>query len=529
MSGADASVRDGPKKKKKKTARKKLYELHTWVGFHLAVIMFVVLFTGTVATIANEIDWITQHDMRVSPDGEKVSWGEMTEAVQFAHPDATITRIQSMMGDHFAYRADVTDPYGVRAFVHVNQWTGEVTGTTHPLTVQRVFRDLHRYLFMPGLIGLPIVCSMAIFLSISLYTGLKTSRNWRTLMTRVRVSKGPRTAVGDAHKAAGLWSIWFFVLIIVTSFWYFAEWGTQIGGGKFIPDRPTIPIERAQSFGDVIPIHETDTIIAAAQEAMPELEIADVFFPVTARSIPYVNGSRGNPILRNRANQVFLDPITLEPIKIQYSEEVGWVAWLNETADPLHFGFFGGLPTKLIWFVFGVAMTGLSASGVWLTYKRLRTVSISRAQIASFPILLTATFFGYHYLERYNYPEPPAAEQVLVTAIEGQFQLTPRFALSSENTLTGDMQLRVFSEQGRINLKEIVLQLYRDGAQLGAEVSARPGFAVASTPINTYLDPAYLVEANQLSAEVIFGSGRILQLRWDLPENSTFASVGMPN
>ena len=59
------------KPRKKKSARRRLYDLHTWVGFHLAVIMAVVLFTGTFATVSNELDWLTQHDMRVSPDGEK--------------------------------------------------------------------------------------------------------------------------------------------------------------------------------------------------------------------------------------------------------------------------------------------------------------------------------------------------------------------------------------------------------------------------------------------------------------------------
>ena len=34
----------------KKSARKKLYALHTWVGFHLAAIMFLVLATGSIAT-----------------------------------------------------------------------------------------------------------------------------------------------------------------------------------------------------------------------------------------------------------------------------------------------------------------------------------------------------------------------------------------------------------------------------------------------------------------------------------------------
>ena len=213
------SIQNKAPVKKKKSARKRLYELHTWVGFHLAVIMAVVLFTGTMATISNELDWLTQHDMRVSPGEEKVSYDEMLESVREYEPSATILSVQHMMGDHFAYRVSVFDENATQKFIHVNQWTGEVTGETPYFTLQRFFRDMHRYLYLPKVVGLTLVCSMAIILIISLYTGLKTSRNWGTLMTRIRFSKGTRTAIGDAHKAAGLWSIWFFVLMVTTGLW----------------------------------------------------------------------------------------------------------------------------------------------------------------------------------------------------------------------------------------------------------------------------------------------------------------------
>lgn len=502
--------------KKKKSARRKLYELHTWVGFHLAVVMFVVLFTGTIATVSNEIDWLFQHDMKVSPDGEQVSWGEMTAAVQAAHPKETITGIWRMEGDHFAYRANVVDAYGTRDFVHVNQWTGEVTGTTHPLTVQRVFRDLHRYLFMPNIIGLPIVCSMAFILCISLYTGLKTSRNWRTLMTRVRFDKGARTAVGDLHKASGLWGIWFFVVIIVTSFWYLAEWGAQRAGEQFVPDRPRITAEQVVAYGDTLPTHSVDDIVAAAQAAMPSLDISNISLPVTANRPILVNGHRGNPILRPRANQVFLDPQNLEPLKVQYSEDLAWIAWLNETADPLHFGFFGGLPTKLIWFVFGVALTGLSATGVWLTYKRVKSVAVSRAQIATLPVMMLATFFGYHYLERYDYPAPPAGERILVEASDGQFSATPYFELTREGANTGTLRVFLAAQGARPNGRNATFQLLIGDEKVGEPVETRVRFQVAQTPIQARFDPSEIQQADRLSAQVELASGRVLEFDWSL-------------
>ncbi|MEM1105085.1 MAG: PepSY-associated TM helix domain-containing protein [Pseudomonadota bacterium] len=513
---SSAPIRNKPVKKKK-SARKKLYELHTWVGFHLATLMFVVLFTGTVATVSNEIDWALQHDMRVSPEGAQVSWGEMMAAVEAAYPESRVTRLQEMMGDHFAFRADVVDPYGVRRYVHVNQWTGEVTGATHPLTVQRVFRDLHRYLFMPGLIGLPIVCSMAFILCISLYTGLKTSRNWRTLMTRVRFSKGARTAVGDAHKAAALWGIWFFVVIIATSFWYLAEWSARFGDAQFVPERPRITAEQAAGFGDTFPHHDTNEIMDAAQAAMPSLKIDNIIFSSRATAPILVNGSRGNPILRNRANQVFLNPATLEPLKVQYSENIGWVAWLNETADPIHFGFFGGLPTKLIWFVFGVAMTGLSGTGVWLTYRRLKNISVSRAQIATFPVFLLATFFALQYFDRYDFPTPPASERLLTPASVEAITAAPRLAERADGALSGAVQIRLGAHGARINGSAASVWLVGEGLGNSGPVRVPLRLQVAHVPVRAEFPPEDLAAADTLMASIELASGRQIAFEWPLP------------
>ena len=378
------------RKTEKKSARRQLYDLHSWVGFHLAVVMFVVVFSGTFATISNELDWLTQHDMRVSPDGSEVSWQEMLDAVKVYDPRVTILGIEEMAGDHFAYRVRIFDEQTTLRFIHVNQWTGEVTGETPYFTIQRFFRDLHRHLFLPKVFGLTIVSSMAIVLGISLYTGLKTARNWRTLMTRIRFSKGARTAMGDAHKAAGLWSIWFFVLMIATGLWYYAEFL----GKDFEPGRPAAVENMAARTNDVIVYPPVTEIIRVAETAYPGLDIKAVSFGFTGNPVVTVSGSAGNPIVRNRANAVYIDPVTLEVLHVRRSRDLPPVQWINQIVDPLHFGSFAGLPVKLIWFAFGLFMTGLSVSGVWLTWRRLKSRGASWMQIAALPVLIISFLFA---------------------------------------------------------------------------------------------------------------------------------------
>ena len=466
---------------KPKTGRRKLFDLHAWLGFHLALLMTIVLATGTIATVSNEIDWLLQHDMRVTPGDEMVSWGEMEAAVEAFRPGGQIVFFGPMEGDHFAWRARVAYPAGGYEFVHVNQWTGEVTGTTHALTVQRFFRDLHRYLFMPNFIGLPLVTSLAFVLAISLYTGLKTARNWKTLMFRLRLNKGVRVAVGDAHKAAGVWASWFFLVMIVTGVWYLFEFGAYVTTGETLePDRPGVGAERAAEFGAVINDRPLGEVVAAARSAFPDLEISQVQYPRSATAAFVVLGKRENPVLRHRANRVFLDPESLEIIKVQRSEQIGVLAYLNEMADPLHFGTFGGLPTKALWFVFGAAMTGLSVTGVWLTWRRMGSKAPSTAQLATLPVLVISFAFATQWYQRYQMPADREETRVgAVSAVE--HGLTAELLADVSGQVT---RLRLSSPDGRPNFDvaelitpegEVIVPLRPTGRTIEAVLDLEPG------------------------------------------------------
>lgn len=495
-----------------KSRRKKFYALHTWVGFHLATLMALVLFTGTFATISNEIDWLIQSDMRVTPGDALVSWGKMEEAIHNYRPTHNLESLGSMKHDWFAYRARMIDEYGKVYFLHINQWTGEVTGTTPTLTVQRFFRDLHRYLFMPKLIGLPIVTSLAFILAISLYTGLKTTRKWREMAMRVRMNCGVRVAIGDAHKAAGLWASWFFVVIIITGIWYLVEFGSSFTGNHFAPERPAVSENQLSSYGPVIPAASAETLIAAAMEAYPELEPRLVAFPALAGQTATVSGRNKDFLIRDHANSVFLDPADASVIKVQRASDIGWISYLNEVADPLHFGYLGGLATKLIWFVFGLAMTGLSVSGVWLTWKRLKTMRMSSPQRATLPILLAMMIFGIFWLDRQLGPDIPDQELSLGTnsahGLSGEIFLS----MDSKDHLDGRVRLVLSTRQGRPNISAVSVLL----PGLKRPVTPDVGRLGRTTQLRAKLPKRMLNNADHINATLDLYSGERFTFRWEL-------------
>ncbi|MEO9600361.1 PepSY-associated TM helix domain-containing protein [Parasphingorhabdus sp.] len=497
----------GERKKPVKSKRKKQYELHTWVGFHLAFIMSLVLFTGTVATLSNEIDWMINDDMRVTPGTEMVSWGAMEKAVREHSPDGNIASIYTMGPGYFAYRASVFDEFNKLTYVHVNQWTGEITGETHPLTVQRFFRDLHRYLFMPNYLGLPVVGSLSFILLISLYTGLKTTRNWRTVMMRVRRDRGVRIMVGDLHKAAGIWGSWFFIVMAVTGLWYLTEFGYAVAGERMEAERPDVTEQRTARRGMVLQDRPLQEVVTVAKKALPELQITGVQYPLRSNQVFTVLGVRDNPLLRDRANRVFIDPIDLSVIKAQPEENISTVAYLNEMADPLHFGTFGGLTTKIIWFIFGISMTGLSITGIWLTWRRLKSKAVTKAQFATLPILLLSLLFFSQWMDRYREADLPDVEKKFVqkrTASGLQVSL----AIGQDPRAEAGPARLVLQTEGRPNLRAVSLCNREDCQETKLPVQGRS----MSIPVD--LPDSSFSTGDIITAKLSYNNDQEEQVEW---------------
>ncbi|PCI53300.1 MAG: peptidase [Alphaproteobacteria bacterium] len=502
-------------RKRRKTKRRKLFDIHSWLGFHLAAIMSLILITGTFAVVADEIDWLFHDEMRVVPSEQTVSWGQMEMAIHNYAPDDKLRWLMEGEADYFAFRAIMQRQNGKAYYLYVNQWNGQVTGVTSTLTVQRFLRDLHRYLFMPSIFGLPIVCSMAFVLAFSLYTGLKTTRNWRTIAMRIRTKKGARIAIGDFHKAAGIWASWFFVVVILTAGWYLFEWGGALAGQRFEPNRPGVSESRVAAYGNVIKDANANELIAASKAAYPGFHPTDIMFASSPNSSVIVMGRTRDILVRDRANRVFLDPVNTNIIKVQKSKSIGLRAYLNEIADPLHFGFLGGLTTKLIWFVFGLAMTSMSLTGVWLTWKRLKTSAVSRTQLATLPLLMVTVVIGYSYVNKYLDNPQFGPSRVFEVQEEQGVKTVLRIQLDDNLQMTGKVRLEITAEDGRPNIQAS----YIDFAVSTPENSSLRPRRVGNTVLfEKQFQKGSIKTTSIITTKTQFSTGETITYNWLLDE-----------
>ncbi len=351
--------------------RRLWFDLHSWIGLKLCLFMGFVCLTGTLAVFSQEIDWLLHPPMRVADGGERASWGSVIHAAQVAHPDWEIEGFTAGHTRLFAARAQMRLPDGRRRFVWINPYTAQVTGDTAWFNTQRLLRNTHRHLMLPVTWGVPLVAALCIPLLLSLLSSFYIYKKWWRGFFKWPDATRPRRLWGDVHRLAGVWSLWFILLIGVTGAWYLVE---SLGGGA--PAAPTTRL--AKGSGPPIPVDplKVDAAVRAVSQQWPSLQIVGAMPSHDGASIVFV-GNADALLVRERANNIAFDLHTVTVRAAHDGRDLGVHQRIAEMADPLHFGSFGGWPIRLLWFIAGALLTALCFTGVYL--YGLRTADALRS------------------------------------------------------------------------------------------------------------------------------------------------------
>lgn len=351
------------------TAARGWFRVHSWTGVVTGLLLFVVCWSGTVATLSHELDWLLTPGLRVAPGGARLGWDAWHAAALAAHPGAKLFAIEAPLNERAAAVVRLQTRAGQTLRVFVNPYTAEVTGAASGFGVQRFFRDFHMRLY-GGLWGYYLVFSLGAVLLVSLAAPIVFYKRWWQRFFVLKTGRGSRVFWSDAHKLGGLWSLWFVLLMAVTGVWYLAEAVRfDVGDGKFAWAAPwsfaVHPLPALPEPKRPLPIAD---LMVTARAARPDLEVRRVG---TDNGYFYVDGQSEHWLVRDRANKLYLDPRSGAVVFSQRASDQPFYWRWSDTADPLHFGDFAGLASKLVWFVFGLFLSGLCLTGAYLHGERL--------------------------------------------------------------------------------------------------------------------------------------------------------------
>ena len=345
--------------------------VHQWAGLKLSILMSFVLLTGTLAVFSAEMDWLMRPALRVAPSSVSgpVDWPAIARNAAAFRPDHEIQSIDAPAAAAFAASVMVKKPDGRYAFLYAHPTTGEIQGEGHWVGAKRVLRNMHRHLNMPTWLGVPIVSSLALLLLVTLVTSMVVYKKWWRGFTRPIRARSARTGWGDFHRLAGVWSLWFMALMVLTGLWYLAE--------STVARAPPLP--RPQAGRSLPPSPSTTAALAdrlalglaAARTADPALRIERIVFPSGRVAAFRFEGQKSAILVRPRANAVWTAADDGRTLLVTDGRDLSVHQRLSEMADPLHFGTFAGYWTKIPWFLFGLLLTALSLSGAALHSMRL--------------------------------------------------------------------------------------------------------------------------------------------------------------
>lgn len=223
----------------------------------------------------------------------------------------------------------------------------------------------HRHLMLPTSIGIPMVTVFAFPLLATLISGLFFYKKfWQGFFKWPRFNKSIRIYLGDLHRLASLWSIWFVFIIALTSVWYLAEKSL----GAAAPRHPdsAAPLTRQQLLPAEFDAVQLDLAVQQAQRQYPELHVSRIAFPETISEAISLQGRSGAVLVRARANTVYVDPSNAQTLGGYMAKDLTAHQRLAELADPLHFGSWGGFASRVVWFLFGVILSGLAITGIFI-------------------------------------------------------------------------------------------------------------------------------------------------------------------
>ncbi|MDF5725346.1 MAG: PepSY-associated TM helix domain-containing protein [Rhizonema sp. PD37] len=364
-----------------KTLRNIVFALHRYIGLGIGLIAIIVGLTGSLLVFQGEITTHQKHFQigSITHTGEilpiEVVLNIMTKSYA-SQPDFKLNRV------YVPTKPD--EPFNVVYVTKKDDWiensvhpyTGEVlVNNLNPNPVERFYKVIYalHYSLLANDIGLKIVGIVGLLMCILTITGIFLWPGWRKLLMgfRIKWNAHPKRVNFDIHKVGGVIAGVFLFFTFFTGFcWNFSEFSEPViraitfSGVKPEPVSQYIP---GQS-----PVKLTEQL-KTAQAQLPIAELRSVYFaqkPDSALMIryklPQEKEDYGN-------SYVYLDQYNGKVLRVDNALKPSSLGdRILNSFDALHYGTFGGLPTRILYVFVGLSPFLLFVTGIDMYWHRKR-------------------------------------------------------------------------------------------------------------------------------------------------------------
>jgi uncharacterized iron-regulated membrane protein len=361
--------------------------LHRYAGVLAGLLLVVISITGSLLVFNEELDHrLNPQLLHITPQVEQLSIQTIVDIAQTAQPDLKTHRIIVPQKLDRAYEVLMESSKDEYIDVYINPYTGAVLGSRpYQQTVRRLLVNLHAS-FFAGDLGwnLAGVCGVA-FVLLS-FTGAVLWNGWRSVKQGFKIRwRSPKHLLNyDLHKTVGILSAALLAILGLT--------GAAINFSDPVekavywlthtPPPLAKPVSRAGSGAAPLGI---DALLANAKAALPEAEFSRIYpakqpddaFMVLMH-VPHRNEF-------NNGISLFLDQYTGKLLRRDDPGKASLGDRILNTLHTLHFGTYGGLVSRSLYFIVGLAPLGLLITGLtlwqqrrWAAARRKATIEVTK-------------------------------------------------------------------------------------------------------------------------------------------------------
>lgn len=384
-----------------KVRHKRNYDLHSWVGIVLGVLVYVVCFTGSVALFDHEIKTWEDPAKRLPLVENPIAITETYEAWIAETANGNETTFQSFefptqfhphYGGGVTVREPILDAKGeplllpsgeprTRGKFYHTDWNAE---TGEELThreggLSEWLLDFHRDFMWPDgfggrTIGRSLVGVVGIILLLAIISGIVAHTKIREEAYSMRLKRSQRLKWQDSHKVVGLWGLPFSLMIAFTGAWLgvIVLLSQLVAVLAFKGDTEAL-------FAAVLGEEAKPTGVQAQMLSMEELR--DIRYPDTGEH-PYLvtmsnygdEAAEFELFYEAKTKLVPIDGLHISGVTGEVlhttDEEATPAIRVAGAMTPLHYGTYGGIWLKFLYFALGLSVAVVTALGCMMWIER---------------------------------------------------------------------------------------------------------------------------------------------------------------
>ncbi len=358
------------------------YDIHSWIGIIGGLVFFICCFSGTLALFERELIVWENPDARTEVQGEGLGVDELYRKALAGLPaerGAIFVELPTPWNGTFHLRASAE---GRLHKVYLDPESGESIDSADT-TAFAFLTHLHTDLHLPRPFGRYLVGLIGVFMMMALIAGVMAHPNIFKEAFSLRVRRSLRLTFADLHKQLGVWGLVFGMAIsftgaliglvgIIAPVMVLSAFGGDVQKATEAFSGPT-----ARPSGISAQMRPIGSLIEEVEGRHPDYAVRSMsvrYFGDENAEVAFNLESKDHDrLLSGETHRVSL--VTGESVHVSTFGDRGLGTRIFGAVQPVHYGLFGGMGLKLLYFVSGIALSLLIATGsiIWLERRQQST------------------------------------------------------------------------------------------------------------------------------------------------------------